>query len=124
MSDTITGDKPPTKRQQQENRQRAALDNLRRMVSTKAGIMVIQTYQSSGGDRHHLMVIASDPQDHTPRDITPVVAAALGLRMNRKDNAIVMRGGGMNMRADLGGRISDAVTGDYYALRVVEVYAA
>ena len=116
--------KPKSKAEQKRDDRMTAIESLDRIVNRVSGVMIIETHQGKSGNTHHMMVIATDPQDLTPRDITATVARALGRRMNRKQNALIMSGCGMNMRADLAGSISNVLFDDYYTMHFVEVFIA
>ena len=117
-------DKPKSAAQQKRDARQTAAESLARIIRKDAGVLIIETHQSKSGDAHHMMVIAADPQDNTPRDITATVARALDRPMNRKGNALVMHGCGMNMRADLAMSISAGLFGDAYALHFVDAFIA
>ena len=121
---TAATDKPKSAAQRSREARQTARESLARIIRRDAGVMVMETYQSKSGAAHHIIIIAADPQDNTPRDITATVARALDYRMNRKGSALVANGGGMNMRADVAMAISAAVFGDPYALHFVESYIA
>ena len=116
--------KPKSKAEQKLYNQQIAVESLTRIINRISGVMIIETHQSKDRNAHYMMVIATDTGDLTPRDITATVARALDRPMNRKQNALIMHGCGMNMRADLAGSISKKLFGDYYTMHFVEVFIA